>query len=119
MDGFVIQKEEFEEIVKKSKHLKTLFLSRCTMDFDDKLDFGEDLEYRLKNIDFFLTGNSSYSNWSDNFPRFERIIDAISRCSLKKSLKQIGLSNCHTKVNTPIDFREQYGITKIRITEDV
>ena len=43
---FVIQKQEFEQIVKKCKKVNTLRLHACTMEFNDKLDFGQDIDYQ-------------------------------------------------------------------------
>jgi hypothetical protein len=57
-------------------------------------------------------GASSYSCWKSN-DRFKNIIEAISMCGLKDSLKEMSICNCNIKINEGKQILESYELGDI------
>ena len=109
---------EFWEIVSAAKLCTILYFRYDLIPLDFEWDFGKEMEgCKIEFIQFYCSGGSSYSNWSQNPARFENLIAAIAKWEpLVKSLKTLNIPYCDITKAKAQEVLNKYKLNGIQIT---
>lgn len=111
--------KSFESFIKSSCNTERVILSYCRLSLDESYDFKLSIgAYSTSYLSFYHCGKASKEPWYKNPEKFENIVDAISKCSLKNSLKQINIKDCHLKKRFVMEMFMERGMEIEVIMED-
>ena len=85
---------DFELFIKSACAITSLIFDEWSIHCSTLLDFGTDVDYKIKILDFKNWGRSDKyltTDWKIDYAYFSNIINAISRCGLKNSLRKINI----------------------------
>ena len=88
------------------------------MDLNTPLDFSTDLQYNIKFLCLGLCGESSRCDWANNKGELRKIIEAISKSTLKDSLEEINIHKCGVAISEVKQMLTDEGISNIKITNN-
>ena len=109
--------KEFCELVSVAKNVKRLYFAYDFIPLDKEFDFGSDMK-GCKIEQFYLnySGNSNYSNWSQNPNRLENLIAAIAKCEpLTKSLKRLYIQYCDIAKEKAQEILNKYKLNGVTL----
>ena len=108
---------EFWEIVSAAKLCKSLYFNYDLIPLDSEWDFGKEMEgCKIEYIQFYSSGDSSYSNWGQNPARFENLIAAIAKWEpLLKTLKKLSIGYCDITKAKAQEVLNKYKLNGIQI----
>ena len=86
--------DELSAIVKASKHINKLVFHGLKLHKTGKIDFGSDLDYKIKVLSFQWSGEEVFCNWKKDKTEFDTIYIKIKKSELHKNLKTLDLYNC-------------------------
>ena len=111
--------EEVEEIIKGSSQSKELILRTCKLHTKKGMDLSSNNHYLTQYLSFVnCEYNSDVSMEWDKYPeRFEHIIEAISKCTLKTSLKKINICGCKISKETVEGLLKKYSLDNIQVVK--
>ena len=69
--------------------------------------------YSIQHIGFKGSGGLKYNNWGRYPDKFGNIVEAISKCSLAKSLQSIEIESCGINNETAKELLEEHGLGHI------
>ena len=90
---WILSKQSLERVFKASCNSSRLIIRYSKLDWDNDFDFSGP-EYNTTYLSFSKWGNNHGNNWSVNPEKLERIIKAISLCSMKDSLQTLNVREC-------------------------
>ena len=105
-------KQSLERVVKASCNSSRLIISYSKLDWDNEFDFSGP-KYSIDYLSFRNWGNNHGNNWSSNPEKLERIIKAISLCSMKDSLKTLNVCQCRVSVEKAKELLSNYGMPNV------
>ncbi|CAI2377605.1 unnamed protein product [Moneuplotes crassus] len=110
-----ISRKNIETIIHRSSGIGRVIFHQCYLETQG-LAFKDTIDYKIQHLGFFGSGASQYSNWGDSNEGFENIINAISNCSIKSSLKSLDLRLCQICGKNIRPILERYKIRKIVVS---
>ena len=91
-------KEAFEKTVKASANWDRVVFSTSQIDLSSDIDFSGP-HYITSYLSFLDVGELKENDWKNQPGRLEKVIKAISLCSMKDSLKTINVYSWGIAVN--------------------
>ena len=119
LDDMEFKPEEVEEIIKGSSQSKELLFVECKLPTKKGMDLSCNNHYLTQFLSFDNCGDDSSvcMEW-DKYPeRFEHFIEAISKCTLKTSLKKINIDDCDISKKTVEGLLKKYSLDNIQVVE--
>ena len=113
-----LNESEFSQVVQSCYQVSKIRFYECQLDSGEQLDFGEDVKYRIKWLDFQETKGSRHITWKQNFTLFKNILVAIRDSSLSKSLNQINVKWSNIKLKEANKVLKQLGLEHIKCVEE-
>ncbi|CAI2378297.1 unnamed protein product [Moneuplotes crassus] len=114
MYGITISRRHFEAIFHTINHLENLEFEVCKID-SYNLRLREDLDFKVKSLSFLSSGEVSNSNWLAHPDRFDAILKAFSKCSLKKSLRLVDIKWCYIHQDIARSMFFKHNLTDIEV----
>ena len=94
MNYFDVSEEDLQKIIKASANAKCVYLKECDIHCSKPLDFSTQQVYKTFQLSFEGCGNKNRkSDWIADPSLFENIVEAVSKCGLRDSLKNIIVNN--------------------------
>ena len=94
MKYFDVSEEDLQQIIKASANAKCVYLDDCDIHCSKPLDFSTQSIYKTEELSFEGCGDGDRkSDWIADPSLFENIVEAISKCGLKDSLKIVYIEN--------------------------
>ena len=117
INNTILSANELCEIISTAKYCKKLQFCFDFIEFDEELDFIENMEgCKIEYLSFNSSGSSYYSDWNQNPKRFVNIVVAISRCiPLSVSLKIINITNCGITEEDAVKILRNLHLNSIKI----
>lgn len=84
-----ISSADLNALFPAAKHLDELCIPDNSISVDGPLDFGEEIDYKIKKIWFRSSGARSISFWHTKQAGIEAIISAMGKTKLRQSLQNI------------------------------
>lgn len=110
-----VSSSDLNALFPAAKHLETLCIQKCTITIDDPLDFGAEIDYKIKYIYFRHSGASKYSDWKEYKMEFVSIVTAMARTKLKQSLQTLCMKNCGFELATIERIVKDTGFNNLEI----
>ena len=117
---FSINSYQLSSLIVASKHCKEITFSRCILDTDEVVDFGETLnDATFESLRFLTTGAANYSKWKEHPHRLRNILKGLSKVpNIQKNLKYLSLSYAELKMSEIQKMMLEFDLDWIEVTKD-
>ena len=99
---------EFSEIVQASNHVHKLVFDGLTLLKRGTIDFGKNIDYKIKQLSLQNTGDEEYSDWRQDNNEFSQIVKQILESYMSFSLKVFNIHRCNVDIDhfelSEVDF---------------
>ena len=102
--------------MKSCKHINTLVIDTCFID-SEVYDI-EDCEHSIKDLYLLSVGHAELANWKANPKRFQGLVKALFRTSLKKNLEHLSIWNCQYEISSAKKLIELYGMGHLNLSQN-
>ena len=109
---WIHSKQSLERVFKASCNSSRLIIKWSKLDWDNDFDFTGP-HYNTTYLSFNGWGNNHGNNWDANPEKLERIIKAISMCSMKDSLETLSVYGCGVTVQKVKKMLSAYGMRNV------
>ena len=109
--NFKISKHHFENIFVTARNITEIDFEAWIIDSKDVI-FPQEFDYKLKRLQIDMWGWNGYSNWETNPEKLTDFIKAISKWSLKKSLRNISFYESGISLDFIRKILKQYKLNK-------
>jgi hypothetical protein len=140
LTGFTLNRNQMELILIKCQHIETIGLWYCNIDsknitFDAELQTGKQkdfitsmdtrkkmvsepptaIPYKVRKLSFYRTGNHDGSTWGEDISGLEFMIEAIRKCALKNSIKELEVDDCDVTRKQVQGLLDKNGLSTIKL----
>ena len=109
-------KEAFEKTFKASANWDRVVFCESQIDLSSEIDLSSP-DYNTSYLSFFGVGELNENSWSSHPERLERIIKAISLCSMKDSLKIINVCGWGIEAKEVEEMLGKYKLDNVQVIE--
>ena len=111
-----LSKEAFEKTVKASANWNGVVFRGSQIDLSSDIDLSGPL-YNTSYLSFVAVGSLKENDWKYHPERLERVIKAISLCSMKDSLKTLNVHGWDIGVKEVEQMLKKYKLDNVRAIE--
>ncbi|CAI2378849.1 unnamed protein product [Moneuplotes crassus] len=86
--SYRISRKFLPRILSSASHISNLIFYECSLDTSN-IKFPNGIQYRIETLNLTKCGMKECSDWKNNPSGLDSILKAVSKCSLKKSLRTI------------------------------
>ena len=114
---FKLSNSSLEKVIKAGCNSDRIAFCGCLLDFDFDLDIDiSGPEYKTTYLSFRFTENESY--WISSPSGLERILKAISLCSLKTSLQSLDVCGWDLEVSKVEEMLKEFDLEHVKVVQE-